>query len=386
MVDKTDLIEHLRTRLSASHPLVQVLLGPRQVGKTTAAKEVHEQFTGSKLFVSADGPIPPNFEWLRTHWLRARELPTPTLLVVDEVQKIEGWSEVVKSEFDQDRGVRDLRVLLLGSSSMALQRGLSESLAGRFELLRAYHWTFGQMQRQFGWDASKYLAYGGYPGAAKFADDLERWQTYLRESIIEPVLGRDIYSARSVTKPALFRQTFELALSYPAQQVSYQKIVGQLQERGSVETVKNYLGMFEGAFLMKLVMQYSTRPLSTRTSSPKIIPLAPALIHAFTSPRRLEVDPDWRGHVVESIIGAELARRESAVFYWRDGEHEVDFVIPRLKGPIAIEVKSGRKRSALGLARFQAAFPNARCITVTPESSLPFLRGERVEWLDEEGL
>ena len=371
----------LTARLAEKMPLIQVLVGPRQVGKTTAAEELCRSFPGGAHMVSADGPTPPNHEWLREHWLRAREMPTPALFIVDEVQKIPGWSEVAKRMFDEDRSKRDLRVLFLGSSSLAIQRGLTESLAGRFELIRAYHWNFAEMKLGFDWTLDQYLCFGGYPGAVRFIreGDIARWQSYIRESILEPVLGKDLAIASSVSKPALFRQAFELSMLYPAQEVSYQKLLGQLQERGSHETLKHYLSLFEGAFLLRQVFRYSTRPLSTRTSSPKLLPLAPALISAFTNPRRLEVDPDWRGRVFEAAVGAALARSERELFTWRDGEHEVDFVIIRGNTPVAIEIKSGRKKTARGLDRFLQKFPNARTVTLTNESALPVLQGEAIK-------
>lgn len=378
MFDFTNLTANLQARLSEPLPLVQVLLGPRQVGKTTAAKELFDSFTGGKLMVSADGPIPPDYEWLKEQWFRARALPRPTLLIVDEVQKVDGWSEVVKLLFDEDRSTTDLRVLLLGSSSLYLQRGLSESLAGRFELLRAYHWNLGDMEHKFGFSVEQFLSYGGYPGAARFVSDsgsTDRWQSYMLNSVVEPVLGKDLALASSVSRPALLRQTFELAMSYPAQEVSYQKLLGQLQGRGAIDAVKHSLSQFEAAFLLRQVFRYSTRPLSTRTSSPKLLPLTPALPHAFADPRRLSVDSEWRGRIFEAAVGAALARSERELFFWRDGQNEVDFVIIRDGVPIAIEVKSGRRRAGNGISKFCSLFPKAEGMTLTYESALPLLRG-----------
>ena len=367
--------EQLKARVSEALPLIQVLLGPRQVGKSTAATEIFNSFAGSKIMVTADGPISPNQEWLETEWMRARSLIPPVLLIIDEVQKISGWSEVVKKLFDEDRGKRDLRVVLLGSSSLALQQGLTESLAGRFELLRAHHWNLDEMKSGFGFELESYLRFGGYPGAARYVQQPSRWQAYLRDSIVEPVLSRDILMQAEVRKPALFRQTFEIAMRYPAQQVSYQKLVGQLQERGSTETVKNYLELFEGAFLLSQIFQYSTRPLSTRTSSPKLIPSAPALVHAFVDPARIGVDPEWRGRVFESVVGSALVRLGHKVFTWSEQGAELDFVVVKGDSLFAIEVKSGRHRNATGIRRFLRHFPHAKPIVVTPENVEQLLGG-----------
>jgi predicted AAA+ superfamily ATPase len=210
-------------------------------------------------------------------------------------------------------------------------------------------------------------------------DYSHRWQTYLRDSVIEPVLGRDILSARSVSKPALFRQTFEVILNYPAQQVSYQKIVGQLQGQGTGETIKHYIELFEGAFLVRSVFPYSTRPLTSKTSSPKIVPLAPALVHAFMSPQKIAHDPEWKGRMFEAVVGAALARQERELSTWRQKNFEVDYVPARKDATIGIEVKSGRRKQPAGLVRFMQSIPRARSIVLTPESALPLLRGASIE-------
>lgn len=371
-------IDKLSKRVNERNPLIQVLLGPRQVGKTTAARHIYDSFGGSKIFESADSPIPPSADWIETHWLRARALPEPTLLIIDEVQKVTDWSEVVKRLFDADRGKRDIRVVLLGSASLSLQQGLRESLAGRFELIRAYHWNLSDCHKEFGWNLDTFLKFGGYPAAAKFIADKDRWRNYIRDSIIETVIGRDISSLTTITKPALFRQTFELAMHYPAQELSYQKIVGQLQERGSAQTVKHYLEIMEGAFLLKQVFKYSKRPLSTRESSPKILPLAPALIHAVTDPDRLDVDPQWRGRVFEAVVGAALARDRGELYAWRERAFEVDYVLRANDTLYAIEVKSGRMRGVSGLMEFSRRYPAAKSVMVTYENCTKLLSGEDV--------
>ena len=220
------LIELLQKRSAQNHPLIQVILGPRQVGKTTAAAELFDKWTGSKLMVSADLPGNQNSEFMVTNWLRARALTEPCLFIIDEVQKIENWADVAKALFEEDRNKRDIRIFFLGSASLSVQAGLSESLAGRFEIIRANHWNLDQMKKDFGWNIETYLKFGGYPGAVQFVDEPLRWQSYVRDSIVEPVLSRDLGQIANVSKPALFRQLFTLAMDYPAQVVSYQKLVG----------------------------------------------------------------------------------------------------------------------------------------------------------------
>jgi len=367
-----DFIELLQARSQEKKPLLQVILGPRQVGKTTAAEKLFNEWHGSKLMISADSPSSKGREFIEANWLHARTLLEPCLFIIDEVQKIGDWSEKVKELFDQDRGKRDLRIFLLGSASLSVQSGLNESLAGRFEVIRASHWQYSQMKSVFGWDLETYLKFGGYPGAARFIDEERRWRSYLMDSIIEPVLSRDLGLLVEISKPALFRQLFALSMEYPAQEVSYQKLAGQLQERGVPQTIKNYLQILEGGFLIKQVYQYSTRPLTTRTSSPKIIPMAPALINGFTEPMKIDIDPEWRGRVFEACVGARLASMNLEINFWREKDREVDYVIKCDGRLFAIEVKSSRVRKVSGLSAFLTRFPKAKPVVVTPENFVDF--------------
>jgi len=352
--------------------LIQVVLGPRQVGKTTAAKELFDKWTGSKVMISADSPASHNSDFIEAHWLHARTLPEPCLLIIDEVQKVSDWSDKIKELFDNDRDKKDIRVFILGSASLSVQTGLSESLAGRFEIVRAPHWQFEEMKSVFNWDLEQFLKFGGYPGAAKYIDDITRWQSYVLDSIVEPVLSRDLGLIINISKPALFRQLFALCMEYPAQEVSYQKLLGQLQEKGAPQTVKHYLQILEGGFLVKQIYRYSRRPLSTRTSSPKLIPLAPALIHAFASPLRIDTDSIWKGRVFEAAIGSYLNAKGYDFYYWRDGNHEVDYVIKRQDKIFALEIKSGRPRKLSGLTAFLNKYPDAVPLIVTPENFSTF--------------
>jgi len=244
---KRNFTSILEQRLQEDLNFIQVVLGPRQVGKTTGLQQIVELWQGPSLMISADELITPTPDWLQLNWERARNKGPGTLFVIDEIQKIPDWSTVVKYLFDQDRSTRHLKIVLLGSASLGLQRGLAESLAGRYEVIPAHHWNLDECKRAFGWDVEDFLKFGGYPAAAELAENVGRWQSYIRDSIIEPVLIRDILGLTSVNKPALFRQTFELAMSYPAQEISYQKLLGQLQESGNVTTIKHYLELFEGA-------------------------------------------------------------------------------------------------------------------------------------------
>lgn len=365
----------LERRLKEKMPLIQVLLGPRQVGKTTAAKAIYDAWNGPKIMASADSPSPPHASWIEQHWQQARLKGGGTLLILDEVQKVPGWSEQVKILFDVDRGQRDLRILLLGSSSLYMQTGLKESLAGRFELVRAPHWSFLEFHTAFQWDFNTYLNFGAYPGSVPFVQDEERWRSYILNSIVEPVLGRDILGQHTVYQPALFRQTFELAVQYPAQIVSFQKLLGQLQDRGNAQTIKHYLTLIEQSFLILTLQKYSGSTIQSRTSSPKMIVLNQALTHAYQSQVRMTKEPEWYGFLFESMIGAHFHQMENArLFYWKEGKEEVDYIIQMPEQTFAIEIKSSRRqKTGRGVRFFSKQYPKVICEIWNFDRALEFL-------------
>jgi hypothetical protein len=364
-------------RFREDNPLIQVLLGPRQIGKSTLAKQIFDEWDGPKIMITADSPVPPSPSWIELHWQRSRQLGEGVLLIIDEIQKVPQWSEQVKLLFDEDRGRRDLKVLLLGSSSLYLQKGLSESLAGRFELISLSHWSYYQFHQAFGWDFETYFQFGSYPGTTRFASDPERWRSYILNSIIEPVLGKDILLLHPIKNPALFRQTFELIVQYPSFEISYQKLLGQLQDRGNVSTIKHYLDLLEKSFLIKTLQKYTGSTLKTKSSSPKIVVLNLALTHAFQDQSRLQNDPNWYGHMFESLVGAHLAKiPNSQLYYWREGKYEVDYILKTPQKLFAIEIKSGRKKTNTGLSVFQKKYPKADCQIWDFETCLKFMKLE----------
>ena len=366
----------LSRRLQEPHlQFLQVLIGPRQVGKSTTIGQLEEEWTGSKIVVSADQVTPPNGEWLSFHWQRAIEQPGPCLLAIDEIQKVKRWSEIVKVLFDRDRSKHKIRVVLSGSASLSLQHGLTESLAGRYELIRCPHWGYDECRAAFGWDFVTFLKYGGYPAPAPLIAEPDRWRRLIEDGIIEPVLGRDLQSAITIQKPALLRQLFQLAMHYPAQEISYQKLLGQLQDEGNTATIKHYLDILAGGFLIAILEKFSGSIVRQKASSPKLLPLAPALIHAFSDPSLLDKDPQWRGRVFESAIGAHLHRAGGALCYWRDGDKEVDFVVVKDGLVHGIEVKSGRRKRSDGIMAFKKKYPRARAIVMDWVAGEAFLGG-----------
>ena len=357
-------VGQLAGRFDARPGLIQVLLGPRQVGKTTGVRQLIAQAPWPAHYASADDLLVSDRTWLLEQWQRAQLLGEGALLVIDEIQKVPNWPETIKALWDARPG--HLRVLLLGSSALQMQAGITESLAGRFEVLRVHHWGFAELKAAFGYTLDRYLAFGGYPGAVALEDDPDRWYGYMKDSIVEAVIGRDILQSRRVSNPALFRQAFEILCHYPAQEVSYTKLLGQLQDRGNTDLVKHYIALYGGAFLLHALPRYSGKAWLSRSSSPKMLPACPAL-HSMVTGMRAHADPEQRGRTFELAVGAELVRQPGELSYWRERNDEVDFVYRYRHNVYAIEVKSGRRKSSRGLDAFCRQVPQAVPIVITPE-------------------
>jgi hypothetical protein len=364
----------LASRLAEPRRFIQVVAGPRQVGKTTLVQQVVEGAGLPVVFASADEPTLRGAGWIAQQWETARlELgPEGGILVLDEVQKASGWAESVKRLWDEDtRRRRPLRVVLLGSAPLLLQRGLGESLAGRFEVLHLPHWSLAEMQAAFGFSLDEYVFFGGYPGAAPLIRDHERWARYIRDSLIETTIARDVLLLTRVDKPALLRRLFELGCRYSGQVLSYTKMIGQLQDAGNTVTLAHYLDLLAAAGMLVGLPKYAGQAVRSRGSSPKLQVLNTALLGAQAGVGLAEAraDPELWGRLVESAIGAHLANAALAgrceVFYWRERGREVDFVVRRGRSLTAIEVKSGRAPSALpGIDAFAEAFKPERALLV----------------------
>ncbi|MEX2211225.1 MAG: ATP-binding protein [Gaiellaceae bacterium] len=343
---------------------IQVLAGPRQGGKTTIARQLLERVPGH--YASADDPAGQDRDWIVQQWEVGRTLGD-ALLVLDEVQKVPGWAHVVKALWDEDTAAKSkLRVYVLGSAPLLVQRGLAETLAGRFELIRVPHWSFGEMREAFGWGSSRYLFFGGYPGAADLAEDVPRWRAYILDSLVETSIARDVLLMTRVDKPALLRQLFRLACDYSGQVLSYTKMLGQLQDAGNTTTLAHYLELLEGAGLVAGIQKYSGSQVRRRASSPKLLVLNTALMSAssglsYTDAKR---DRAFWGRLLETAVGAHLWNRADELWYWREGNLEVDWVARAGRRLASYEVKSGRRRESLpGMAAFAARYrPDRRLL------------------------
>jgi len=366
--------DNLLARLSEKRRFIQVLAGPRQVGKTTVARQVMEKLDLPCHYASADEPALKGPEWLAQQWeigrLKARN--GHSLLILDEVQKVHGWSESVKHLWDTDthNKVR-LRVVLLGSSPLLIQSGLTESLAGRFEVIAAPHWSFSEIHQAFRWGVEDFIYYGSYPGAAPLISEPDRWRKYILDSLVETSISRDILLMTRVDKPALLRRVFQLACDYSGQILSYQKMLGQLTDAGNTVTLAHYLQLLQGAGMVAGLSKFAHGKVRQRGSSPKLQVLNTALMTVtsgmnFQDTRK---DGDAWGRLVESAVGAHLLGdtlgNDIEVTYWRDRNMEVDFVLQQGKSIVGIEVKSGRRRDALnGIAAFRKQFNPLRTLLV----------------------
>jgi len=381
-------------RLLEPRRFIQVVAGPRQVGKTTLVRQVVEGLDLPSRYASADEPSMRGPEWVAQQWDAARLGlgPEGGLLVLDEIQKATGWSESVKRLWDEDtRKGCPLKVVLLGSAPLLVQQGLTESLAGRFEILRLPHWSFAEMQAAFGFSLDQYVYYGGYPGAAPLIGEPERWRRYILDSLVETTIARDVLLLTRVDKPALLRQLFELGCRYSGQVLSYTKMLGQLHDAGNTTTLAHYLQLLGGAGLLTGLGKYAGTALRQRASSPKLQALNTALVSAQSdlSFDQARSDREHWGHLVETAVGAHLASAAASgacdVHYWRERNREVDFVARAGQQLVAIEVKSGRRRDALpGIGAFVAQFEPQRTLLVGADGIAvdEFLSRPALHWLN----
>ncbi len=369
---KRQISIELERRLGESRRFMQILVGPRQTGKTTAVKQAVEASGLPYHIATADSAAERSERWVELEWQQARSLTVggkKAVLVLDEVQKVKQWSGAVKKLWDEDSWNEiPLLAVLLGSSALLLQKGLNESLAGRFEIIHSTHWSLSEMGDAFGYTLEDYLNFGGYPGAAALCGDKDRWFEYMHDSIIETTISRDVLQLENVRKPALMRELFELGAQYSAQELSYRKILGQLDDKGNTDVVKHYLDLLSGAGMMSGLQKYDPKQLRTRKSSPRLMVHDPSLMTAsWRAPKNLANDPSLRGHLIESAVGAFLIaqakKQKFDVLWWREDNIEVDFVIRKAEMVCAIEVKSGRIKKS-GLEEFCTRFSNSRPLIV----------------------
>ena len=412
-------VQLLQSRLHETPRFITIVAGPRQIGKTTLVRQAIEEI--EHLFISVDPsgesgwmaftmstmPIqevegaPRNSAWLIRTWQAARaqceafkrEHPhRPFVFVLDEIQKITRWPDTVKGLWDADRAQGlPMHVVLLGSSPLLIQKGLTESLTGRYELLHATHWSFTEMHQAFDFTLNEYIYFGGYPGSASLIHDEERWRNYVLASLVQPSIDTDILQMTRVDKPALLKQLFTLGAIYSGQILALSKIKGQLQDAGNETTLASYLDLLGNAGLLAGLQKYHIGAARKRASAPKFNVLNAALMSSATpyTFAQAQADRSYWGRLVESTVGAHLcntARPNEDISYWRESPHEVDFVINDAVRRTAIEVKSGRSIGPLdGLDAFSKQHPGSKCLVVGTGSVdlTEFLSYPLTHWLEQ---
>lgn len=394
---KRAIFQKIVSRITEKRKFIQVLLGPRQVGKTTLATQLEKEIQIPTCYITADTVTLEDTAWLRAQWDICRKKMKGIkegLLIIDEVQKIPLWSNIIKKLWDEDtKNNLNLKVILLGSSPWLMQKGLSESLAGRFEIIPITHWSFSEMQDFFNWDLNKYIYFGGYPGPADFATETDqtRWLNYINDSLIETTISRDVFLMTQINKPILLRRLFQLGCRYSSQILSYQKMLGQLQDAGNTTTLAHYLELLSGAGLICGLNKFSGQEFRTKSSSPKLQVYNTALMSAQSNKPFKEAteDKEFWGRLVESAIGAyllnEIKGTQIELYYWRESNKEVDFVLKKEDRLTAIEVKSSYKKELFsGLEAFTYAY-NPTSILIVGNNGISleeFLKKPISNWID----
>ena len=382
-----DFVGTLERRCNEDRNFIQILKGARQTGKTTALRQLQKKLS-LPVHSAAAAIDSSSRDWLRAQWTAARNLVQENgeaLLIVDEVQLVDQWSAVVKELWDEDTwNETNLKVVLSGSSSLLLEKGLTEALTGRFEIIPCTHWSFKECKQAFNHSLDDFLYFGGYPASAALKDDHDRWLDYMQNSIITPSIARDVVALEQVRRPALMEKLFWLGSSFSSQEISYRKIMGQLDDAGNTTTLAHYLQLLNNASLLCGLEKFAKKEIKTRASSPKFLTYDTSLMVATYGQNRefLLHDPERRGRLVESAVGARLLaeskRQNFKVYWWREGNDEVDFVIQKGERTTAIEVKSGRVKTTSGMTRFVNTFnPTKQLVVGSPVCPVEnFLQGE----------
>ena len=358
----------IKKRLEEQRRFIQVVMGARQVGKSTVVKQVLKDLDAPYQLFSADNVPATNSAWISNCWAATRSLKENNgwdsiILIIDEIQKIANWSEIVKKEWDDDTfHDRNIKILLLGSSRILLKKGLSESLAGRFEEIRMSHWSYQEMKACFGFSLDQYLFYGSYPGAAPLINDDDRFQQYILSSIIEATINKDILMDTPISKPALLHQTFELGAAYSGELLSLNKMLGSLQDAGNTATLAGYINLLDESGLLCGLQKFSIDRARRKASIPKLQVYNNALKMVYNplTFKQAILDRKAWGHIFESGIGTFLVSQafihRFEVFYWRERNDEVDFILRKNDSVVAIEVKSNAEKKTEGLNKFRQLF------------------------------
>lgn len=383
MIIKRQQYYLLKKRIKEKRKFIQVVVGPRQVGKTTLVNQLtqHEKFL--YYYVSADSNDAINSYWISMQWDTARiklknSKAKQLILIIDEIQKINNWSKTVKAEWDKDtRDKINIKTIILGSSSLLIQKGLTESLAGRYEKIYMPHWSYTEINEAFDTSPQKYAWFGGYPGSYDLIKDENRWKEYIKESLIETTVSKDILMLNRIDKPALLKRLFELGCIYSGQILSYNKMLGQLHDAGNTVTLSHYLNLLSNAGLLTGLEKYSIKKIRQRASSPKFQIHNTAFISAQTneSLKQILSQPIKWGRIIESTVGAHLVNYSQTenfnLYYWRHNNYEIDFVLSLDDKIIGLEIKSGGAHKISGMNEFSKMI-NPQKILLIGDKGLPW--------------
>jgi predicted AAA+ superfamily ATPase len=391
---KHPLYQSINKRILANRKSIQIITGPRQVGKTTLIRQILENVKIPSTYTSGDAYEGDSQVWLEKLWNAVRikcgqEKAGEHILAIDEIQKIPGWSQTVKKLWDEDTFTKKrIKVIISGSSSLLLQKGLNESLAGRFEMNHMNHWSFSEMREAFGWTAEEYVWFGGYPGSEGLIRDEHRWKKYISESLVETSISKDILMLTRVDKPALMKRLYDLGCLYSGQILSYTKMLGQLQDAGNTVTLAHYLELLNSAGLLAGIEKYSGSIIRQRSSSPKFIVRNTALLSSRTEETMDQIlkKPEKWGRFVESSVGAHIlnnsVKGKYSLYYWRQGNDEIDFVLKKNEDVIGLEIKSGHSAKRSGMDAFSRIYKPHKVLLVGDKG----ISWEEFLSMDPEGL
>jgi predicted AAA+ superfamily ATPase len=377
------VFKEIESRLLSKRKFIQVISGPRQVGKTTIIHQLLSKLEIPSTYISADIFDGNGHSWIEKQWesvrIKARQNENREhIIAIDEIQKIPEWSSIIKKLWDEDTisGTK-IKLILSGSSGLLVQKGLSESLTGRFEINHMSHWSYSEMNEAFGWTPENYVWFGGYPGSEELINDEYRWKRYICDSIVETSITKDILMLTRIDKPALMRQLFELGCTYSGQILSFTKMLGQLQDAGNTVTLSHYLNLLGSAGILSGIEKYSGSVINQRSSSPKFLVRNTALMSSRMSVTFKEIiqKPEKWGRIVESSVGAHLLNLSFgggySVYYWRQGNDEIDFILKKNENVIGIEIKSGNLQKRSGMETFKRIY-NPDKIILIGDKSLPW--------------
>lgn len=361
---------------------IKALYGPRQVGKTAMVKEALASSSIPWMYVCAEDLEVADGLWLRKLWEEIRQKAKESdrkeaVIVIDEVQRVDSWNETVKREWETDTfNKTNVKAILISSASHLIQKGLTESLVGKFESMLIPHWSYREMKEEFGWSPEEYMWFGGYPGGIKFMENESAWKRYIKTSVIDTSISKDILLQIRIDRPSLLRKLFETGSLHSSYVLSLTQVQEGLTERGNLSTLSNYLGLLESTFLMTGLDKYTGERNRKRSSKPKFQLFNNGLFSAQSDKTFHEAksDPQLWGHVFESAVGTHLLNssytEDFDLYYWFEKRMEVDFIVEKDNRMIVIEVKYDKNAPETGLDLFTYKF-DPKSIYTVGEGGIP---------------